>query len=278
MTHPTPENVLPRIPGTSDEGSSDEADLHASLADLAGLVMGAQGLHDVLASVATYAVHAIPGADGSGVTLLRVDSSRHRVEALAASHPFVAEIDEIQYVTLNEGPCISAALEGRTFRSGSLGGEKQWPRFGPRVGRLGVHSALSLPLLVPGKVVGAISVYARDKDAFDDRATHLGEQFAAPAAVSLHNAQVLARAQALTLQLETALSSRPIIDQAIGLLRGRSGISTDEAFARLREISQSENTRMAVVAERLVDEAARGARARRAEGHVAPNGSGAAKP
>jgi hypothetical protein len=54
-----------------------------------------------------------------------------------------AGIDEIQYLTLEEGPCITAALQGRTVRSGSLGGEKMWPRFGPRVGRLGVHSALS---------------------------------------------------------------------------------------------------------------------------------------
>lgn len=54
-------------------------------------------------------------------------------------------------------------------------GEKMWPRFGPRVGRLGVHSALSLPLLLPGQVVGAINVYARGKAAFDDHATHLGE-------------------------------------------------------------------------------------------------------
>ena len=161
------------------------------------------------------------------------------VEALAASAPFVAEIDEIQYVTLNEGPCITAALERRTVRSGSLGGEKMWPRFGPRVGRLGVHSALSLPLLLPDQVVGAINVYAHDKDVFDEHAAELGELFAKPAAVAVHNAQVLAQAMALTAQLQTALSTRPVIDQAIGLLRGRSGRSAEEAFAQLRAMSQS---------------------------------------
>ncbi len=134
----------------------------------------------LLAQVAIFAAHAIPGADGAGVTLLRVDRPDNRVEALAASHPFVTQIDEIQYVTLNEGPCITAALERRTVRSGSLGGEKMWPRFGPRVGRLGVNSALSLPLLLPGQVVGAINVYAYGKDVFDDHATHIGELFAAP--------------------------------------------------------------------------------------------------
>ena len=171
--------------------------MRAGIGDLAGLVAGSLGLPELLAEVAAFAVRAIPGADGAGVTLLRVDRVDNMVAALAASAPFVAEIDEIQYVTLNEGPCITAALERRTVRSGSLGGEKMWPRFGPRVGRLGVHSALSLPLLLPDQVVGAINVYAYGRDVFDEHAAELGELFAKPAAVAVHNAQILADALAL---------------------------------------------------------------------------------
>src|SRR6185437_9095732 len=215
------------------QASADAADLRAGIDDLAGLVAVSLGLPELLAEVATFAVHAIPGADGAGVTLLRVDRMDNMVEALAASAPFVAEIDEIQYVTLKEGPCITAALERRTVRSGSLGGEKIWPRFGPRVGRLGVHSALSLPLLLPDQVVGAINVYAHDKDVFDEHAAHLGELFAAPAAVAVHNAHVLTQARALAAQRQQAVSTRPVIDQAIGLMRGRSGATAEEAFARL---------------------------------------------
>ncbi|MDQ2837310.1 MAG: GAF and ANTAR domain-containing protein [Actinomycetota bacterium] len=250
---------------TAQQASADAADLQASLADLAGLVTSALGLPELLVQVATFAANAIPGAEGAGVTLLRIDRTDNRIEALAASAPFVSEIDEIQYVTLNEGPCITAALERRTVRSGSLGGEKMWPRFGPRVGRLGVHSALSLPLLLPGQVVGAINVYAHGKDVFDEHAAHLGELFAKPAAVAVHNAQILAQALALTRQLQTALSSRPVIDQAVGLLRGRSGGTAEEAFARLRAISQSEHIKLADLAQRIVDDAVRRARARHGE-------------
>jgi GAF domain-containing protein len=242
---------------------ADAADLRSSLADLASLVSGTLGLEELLAQVATYAAHAIPGADGAGVTLLRAAAGSNVVEALAASAEFVSTIDEIQYGLLNEGPCITAALERRTVRSGSLGGEQRWPRFGPRVGRLGVHSVLSLPLLLPDLVVGAINVYAHGKDVFDDHAAVLGELFATPAAVAVHNARLLAQATTLTQQLQTALATRPVIDQAVGLLRGRSGSSAEEAFARLREISQTENVKLAVVAQRLVDEAVRRARARR---------------
>jgi GAF domain-containing protein len=245
-----------------EQAGADAADLQTGLGDLAGLVAGSLGLPDLLAEVATFAVRAIPGADGAGVTLLRVDRTDNMVEALAASAPFVAEIDHIQYVTLHEGPCITAALERRTVRSGSLGGEKMWPRFGPRVGRLGVHSALSLPLLLPGQVVGAINVYAHGKDVFDEHAAELGELFAKPAAVAVHNAQILSQAMILATQLQTALSTRPVIDQAIGLLRGRSGRSAEDAFAQLRAISQSEHRKLADVAQRIVDEAVRRARAR----------------
>ncbi len=245
-----------------EQARSDAADLRAGISDLAGLVAGSLGLPALLAAVAAFAVHAIPGADGAGVTLLRLDRVDNMVEALAASAPFVAEIDEIQYHAVREGPCITAALERRTVRSGSLGGEKMWPRFGPRVGRLGVHSALSLPLLLPDKVVGAINVYAYAKDVFDDHAAELGELFAKPAAVAVHNAQILAQALSLTAQLETALSTRRVIDQAIGLIRGRSGRSAEEAFTHLRAISQSEHRKVADVAQRTVDEAVRRARAR----------------
>lgn len=243
---------------------ADNDDLQTSLADLAALVTGTRGLDELLALVATYAAHAIPGADGAGVTLLRVDRPDNRVQALAASDPFVAEIDQIQYVTVNEGPCITAALEGRTVRSGSLGGEKMWPRSGPRVGRLGVHSALSLPLVLPGQVVGAINVYARGKDVFDDHAQELGELFAAPAAVAVHNAHTLSQAIALTTQLQAALTNRPIIDEAIGLIRSRSrtGASSVQARERLQTMSQQEHVKMVEVAGHLVDEAVRRARAR----------------
>src|SRR6202048_228366 len=248
---------------TSEQVSAEDADLHAAIGNLAGLVAGSLGLPELLAEVASFAVGAIPGADGAGVTLLRVDRPDNMVAALASSAPFVAEIDEIQYGTLHEGPCITAALERRTVRSGSLGGEKMWPRFGPRVGRLGVHSALSLPLLLSDRVIGAINVYAHGKDVFDEHAAELGELFAKPAAVAVHNAQVLAHAMALTAQLQKALLTRPVIDQAIGLIRGRSGRTAEEAFTQLRAISQDTHRKLAEVAQNIVDEAVRRARARR---------------
>jgi GAF domain-containing protein len=249
---------------TPEQLSADFAALQAGIDDLAGMVAGSLGLDELLAHVATLAVHAIPGAEGAGVTLLQNNhgEGHNGVAASGASAPFVAAIDDIQYVTVNEGPYITAASERRTVRSGSLGGEKMWPRFGARVGRLGVHSVLSLPLLLPDQVVGTINVYAHDQDVFDEHAAQLGELFAKPAAVAVRNAQVLAQAQALSAQLQTALTTRAVIDQAIGVIRARTGRSAQDAFAQLRAISQAEHRKLTDVAQNAVDQAVRRARAR----------------
>jgi len=127
---------------------------------------------------------------------------------------------------------------------------------------MAVHSALSLPLIVGEEVIGAINAYARSRDAFGEHAVQLGSQFAGPAAVSVHNAQLLARAQERTKALQRALESRAVIDQAIGIIRSRSGVSAEVAFDRLTRLSQTENVRLHLVAERMVDEAVRRARAR----------------
>ena len=128
--------------------------------------------------------------------------------------------------------------------SGSLGSDSRWPHFGGRVARMGVHSALSLPLVVGDQVIGAINSYAYSRDAFGEHAVQLGSQFAGPAAVSVYNAQLLADAQERTKQLQRALGSRAVIDQAIGIIRSRSGGSAEEAFDRLARLSQAENVKL----------------------------------
>jgi len=183
--------------------AADDPDLRQSLSDLSRLASAAMALPDMLTNIAEFAVQAIPGADGAGLTLMEHD----RPDTVVANADFVGEIDAIQY-DLGEGPSLTAVAEGRTVRSGLLSTAPAWPRFGPRSERLGVHSALSLPLLVGASVIGSLNVYARAADAFDERAEELGELFAVPASISVQNAQTLSQATRLAAQLQTALTSR----------------------------------------------------------------------
>lgn len=227
-----------------------EDDLALSLDDLARLLTGDTNLTSTLTRVATLAVRAIPGAQGAGLTLLEQD----RPQTVIATDTFVHQVDEVQY-GLGEGPCISAVAEGRTFTSGNLGGEPMWPRFGPRVGRLGVHSALSLPLLLNKAPIGALNVYARPREHFGAEAVRMGEAFAAPAAVSVANARALAQAERLVQQLSAALSSRADIDQALGIVMSRTGGTAEQAFTQLRRQSQARQVKLVDLARELVADA-----------------------
>jgi GAF domain-containing protein len=241
---------------------ADDVDLHAALSGVASIVSGGRGVVDVLHDVAEFAVQAIPGADGAGVTMTESSAGTPQVQAWAVTADFVREIDTVQYHELHEGPCITCMQSQRSAVSGSLGSDERWPRFGGRVARMGVHSALSMPLMVGDQVIGAINAYAHKRDAFAEHAVQLASQFAGPAAVSVYNARLLADARDRTSQLQRALVSRTVIDQAIGIVRARTGVGAEEAFDRLTKISQSENVKLRVVAERLVEEAVRRARHR----------------
>lgn len=246
----------PVEPDPEEQREAEDDDLAASLRGLSVLAAGRLRLEDMLTRVARYAVQAIPGADGAGLTLIE----QHRSDTIVTTATFVAAVDAVQY-GINEGPCISAARDGVTVMSGSLGGDPRWPRFGSRIARMGVHSALSLPLITPDEVVGAMNIYARGKHVFDARAAELGEIFAVPAAVAVQNAKVLEDARRLADRLRGVLDERMVVERAIGIVMSRSGVDEVRALARLTTLSQHEHVKLVQIAQRLVDEAVRRARA-----------------
>jgi GAF domain-containing protein len=234
------------------EVSAEDAHLVESLRALSGLAVVDMDLPALMTKVATYAVQAIPGAEGAGLTLIAEDES----ETLVATTQFVREVDAIQY-GMRQGPCITAASEGMTVLSHSLGDDKRWPEFGAQLDGLGVHSALSLPLIGPDRVVGAMNIYARRRDAFDRRSADFGRRFAVPAAVTVQTALAMARARELATQFETALATRAVIDRAIGVLIASDGISSEEAERRLRAAGNGERHILLELAEEILQNAER---------------------
>ena len=205
---------------------------------LARLTLGQahQDLEHNLLSVACLAARLIPGADGVGVTLLDDDG---RTEMIVASTEFVSRVDAIQY-GMGEGPCITAAQFGRTVHSDALGEELQWPRFGPRVRELDVHSSLSVPLLLRDeRALGSMNVYAHARAAFGPGSIDIAERFAAPAAISIQNARALAQAHRLGNQLTISLSRQSAIDQALGVVMGQRGCTDVVALEHLLAVSRA---------------------------------------
>ncbi len=238
---------------SSDPDIADNPPLAGNIAALSTLSAATMSLADMLTQVAALAVKAIPGADGAGLTLLRIN----RADLIVKSEPFVRAIDDIQY-GIGEGPCISAAATGQTRRSGELHHDSRWTQFGPRASGLGVHSALSLPLVVSTGILGAMNIYAHDPNSFDDHSQNCGETFAVSAALAVQHAQILDQTTRLIEQLRAGLKGRGLIDQAVGVLRRRNGDTPDQALGRLKEISQTQQMSLTAAAASVLDSAIKG--------------------
>jgi len=247
---------------TRAQHDAAESDLSAGLTGLSGILVGDLTMDQLLTQVAEFAARAIPGVDGAGVTLAHPSEVQSGIRVWAVNAEFIREIDVLQYEVHNEGPCITSMRTRRPCITGSMADDTRWPRFGPAVARLRVLSALSLPLLLANQVVGAINAYAHSADAFAEHAVAMGTRFAGPAAVSIHNAKLLMEARHRAEQLQRALGGRSAIDQAIGIIRASTGASVEEAFGWLVSVSQAENLKLHIVAERLIDTRVRRARAR----------------
>lgn len=244
----------------------DAAQQRHCLTELSQLLLTRNGLTATLTQVADLAVRAIPGAADGGVVLLE---SQH-VPAVVVTSSLAGQIAAIR-TRVGEGPMLSAVTVAATCVSSNLGGDSRWPHFGPQVGRLGVHSALALPLVAAGETIGSVSVYAGPKHAFGADAVRLGEEFAAAAAVCVANARILAGVERLAGQLDAAMRAHATIDQALGALMAAQGWTAEEAFDWLRRLSRSRSVRMSQLAQEVLAQATR--RARRARSAAASPGS-----
>jgi GAF domain-containing protein len=226
--------------------------LTEGIAELSRVLVNEEALDDTLHRVADLACRNIGGADLAGVTLLRDGKPTTAV----FTDPASPEMDSAQYDT-GVGPCLDAWRHQQVFRIDSTADDGQWPAFSQAAADHGIQSTISLPLAVRGNGIGALNLYSKQPAAFSDEDEQVGSLFADQASVALTNAQLYDSAYRLTQQLQEALTSRAVIDQAKGILMGQRGVGVDEAFTLLRTTSQRENRKLRDIAQQLVDGARR---------------------
>lgn len=229
---------------TSPNGSG----LAESLTALGQFVLSEQSLQESLQRVAELSVRAVYGADGAGVTWVVA----RRPTTVTAAGDFVRRIDEIQY-TLDEGPCLQAYDTQQMVLCENLEDEQRWPGFTPAALGHGLRSVVSAPLTVHGAQMGALNVYALQAWVFDEASVKTAALFAEQAAIVLANAEAFTRAQATATNLGEALTSRGVIDMAKGIVMAQQGCGPEEAFDRLRELSQTQHRKLRDVARDMVD-------------------------
>jgi transcriptional regulator with GAF, ATPase, and Fis domain len=209
-------------------------------------------LGDVLGRVAATAAHAIPDADAATVTVL----TGGKPQTLAWTDKRLVRIEEQQYAA-DRGPGLDAARSHRPVRAVVGDRREEWPEFASAAERAGIHAYLSAPLLVDGpdgteELVGSLNVYSLSAEAFDPFDEGLLRLYTAVAAWAIHNSRLWQQSREKIVQLETALTSRADIDQAMGIVMALHGCTADEAFARLAEQSQRSNTPVRTLARDLL--------------------------
>ena len=161
---------------------------------------------------------------------------------------------ELFQLQSHEGPCLEAFRTGHPVVNADLpaaGG--RWPLFAPRAVQAGFRSVHAFPLRVRHKVIGALNVFGADiGDGFDDSDVPIVQAIADVAAIGLLQQRALLREQTLTDQLQHALQSRVIIEQAKGVIIHAYGVSPDTAFTLIRTYCRRYHTRIADLAGAIV--------------------------
>ncbi|HWG00996.1 MAG TPA: GAF and ANTAR domain-containing protein [Trebonia sp.] len=217
------------------------------LTELAGVLEAEENLERVLQRSADQVASAVPGADMVSVTVLRGNGA----ETVAATSGQVWDIDQDQYAA-GDGPCLEAARTRQAVRTGVREAERRWPDFVRSSRAAGIESYLSCPLIIDEDFAGSLNLYSEKRHGFADFEVALLRLYTTAACAAIANARRYARARKLADQLGQALDSRAVIDQAIGILIARTGMSADQAFAELSRQSQNSNVKLKDIAARVV--------------------------
>jgi GAF domain-containing protein len=193
----------------------------------------------------------------SAVGLLLADQ-RGRLEFLAASDENTKLLELFQ-VQNREGPCLDAFHTATPVINADLAeAGARWPRFAPRATAAGFRSVHAFPLRLRSEVIGALNVFgSQPGSTLDDVDVPIVQALADVAAIGLLQERAIRRGEILTEQLQGALNSRVVIEQAKGAIAQAHGVSVDEAFTLMRNYARRTNRRLGDVAHTIVTDPAR---------------------
>ena len=218
-----------------------------AFAELGRISLSELTLAEVMNRVAELARATVPGADEVSVTLV----NEGRASTVAFTGQIALHLDERQYEA-GFGPCTDAAEGGAQINIADVATDARYPDFARAAALAGISSSLSLGMPLPQRTVGGLNLYARSAGAFDPDAVAVAQVFADYAAIALANANLLHASERTARQMEQAMATRAVIEQAKGILMARLGIDADAAFAHLARQSQEANRKLNDIAAELV--------------------------
>jgi GAF domain-containing protein len=210
-----------------------------AMPDVTALLLDTETLDEFLNALAHHALDLAPAADGCGVTLER----QGRPVTVSSTGPAASKLDEAQYGQ-DDGPCLQAMRTGLTVSVPDTLSERRWDGYPAYAAACGARSSLSLPIAAHTHTAGALNLYAPVPYAFDGADLDALHLLAAQATGGIALAQRVADAQEFAADLQSALRSRAVIDQAMGVIMGQQRCTPDQAFDVLRTASQHRNIKL----------------------------------
>ena len=189
--------------------------------------------------------------DVSAVGLLLADP-RGELRVVAASTE-AARLLELLQLEGDQGPCLDCYRSGLAVTSADLGADGRWPQFGAAAGLAGFSAVQALPMRLRDQVIGALNLFSAGVGPLGPAELRIGQALADVATIGLLQERNVRRAETLAEQLQAALNSRVVIEQAKGKLAERTGLDMDQAFTLLRQHARDTNERLTDVARYVID-------------------------
>ena len=193
---------------------------------------------------------ALLGASAAGVVLAD-PRGELRVAAASSEEAGLLELFQLQN---DQGPCLDCFRTGRPVTADDLTGPCQrWPRFAEAAARSGFRTVEALPMRLRDQVIGALNLFRAEPGPIDPADLRIGQALADVATIGLLHERNVRRREAVAEQLQAALNSRVVIEQAKGKLAERLSVDMDRAFNMLRDYARNTNQHLTDVARTLVE-------------------------
>ena len=225
-----------------------ESLLIATLVELADNLVDDYDVIDVLTVLTHRCVDAVD-VDAAGVMLA---SPTGELQFVASSSESMTILELFQIQT-NEGPCVDCFHDGLAITNHALSeSDGRWPLFTPRALALGFRAVHSLPMRLRGRTIGALNLFRTHQGTLSEDDVIVAQGLADVATIAILQHRSSLDASALNFQLNNALNSRVIIEQAKGMICQSTSCDMDEAFNRLRAHARNHNEGLTTLATRVV--------------------------
>ena len=242
--------------GRSEAGASEPGDtgrealISRAFVTLADTLVDEYDIIDLLDRLVGFSVELL-AADAAGILL---GNARQELQVVAASSED-AQLMELLQLQADEGPCLDCFQTVSPVSVPDLADTVgRWPGFVAAVAQRGAfRSVHALPMRLRGQAIGAMNLFHRQPGPLPPTDLALGQALADVATIGIMSERAIRHGEVLNEQLQSALNSRVIIEQAKGVLSQRGALPMDMAFDRLRSYARDNNLRLSDVAREVID-------------------------